>query len=125
MRVSALRKDSFGRDQGGAGLRCLEPQAPLHGRLGEGELSAGIHPCQFLGWALDGTAGQTPPPGDGDDVGEIELARGICCAKGIEEAGQKPGRDRHHTRVAEADAALLLGGVLGLDDRLECPAGTG
>ena len=78
---------------------------------------------QFLRRQLDRSAGEPFSAGDGDDIGQVELALGVVAVERIEEFGQATCLDHHDAAIDETDRLLLRAGVGRLDDTLEPAVG--
>ena len=74
---------------------------------------------------FDDGARQPLGAGEGDDVGEIDLALGVVAADPRKQPEQVPAGDRHDPGVAQADAAFGRARVAVFDDRRERSVGRG
>ena len=80
-------------------------------------------PNELLCRQLDRSAGEPFSAGDGDDIGQIELALGVVAVERIEEFGQATCFDDHDAAIDETDRLLLRAGIGRLDDALEPAVG--
>ncbi len=96
--------------------------AALHDATGLGQLSAGVHAQALLGVVgLVGEHGAARLAGDGQHIGEVELALGVVRVHLIQRLEERSGVEAVEARVALGDGGLFERSVLLLDDAGHLP----